>query len=404
MTNTVVIVRRAIRCLVVTALLVAGCGGDDDADTTTTTAITITAAPATTATTLAEQGEIVVGKGDVEPLVASLQFLLRCNGFEEIAYEGSQETLVVDGIYGSVTGAFVAEAQQSLGFRPDAAGASGDLLLALGAGCDEARPVAMPPEQMEVAVEAYLDEEVGDRVTIDAPAGRTITVRAEQPLTLGITAPSGTVVAAPASTTQVIVEAGETGAYQIEAAAPSEGRYRYTIEIPPLPSALRLQSTGLDFVDFGDPVEPTLTALAEILGEPSADTGWTTDGGRCLDHRAVAYGDGDLVVEFTTAGAGLDGEPTFAGEGTEHFAAWRVQWPGEQTPLLADLSTPSGLAAGDPASAVTGVYGDRAEVDGTAFSILDGIITGELVPSGEGSGDLVVGSMRSGAVLCEAQG
>lgn len=399
MANTVVIVRRAIRCLVVTALLVAGCGGADDADTTTTTAITITAAPATTATTLAEQGEIVVGKGDVEPLVASLQFLLRCNGFEEIELDGSDETLVVDGMYGSVTGAFVAEAQERHGFRPDPAGASGDLLLALGAGCDEVRPVTMPPEQATVAVEAYLGDGVSDRVAIEAEAGQTITVRAERPLTLGITAPSGTVVAAPAATTEVVVEAGETGPYLLESTAPSEGRYRYTIEIPPSLSDLHLQSTGLDFVDFGDPVQATLEVLVEALGEPSGDTGWIESGG-CLNHRAVTFGDEELVVEFTDAGTGLDGEPTFAETGTEHFAAWRVQWPGDTSPLLAELTTPSGLAAGDPASAVTAVYGDRVEIDGTAFSILDGIITGRLVPAGDGSEALVVGSMRSGAVLC----
>jgi peptidoglycan hydrolase-like protein with peptidoglycan-binding domain len=403
MAKTVVIVRRATPCLVMTALLVTGCGGGDDAATTTTTAITITAAPATTSTTLAEQGEILVGKGDAGPLVASLQFLLGCNGFEEIEYEGATEALVVDGIYGNVTGAFVAEAQQSLGFRPDAAGASGRLLLALGAACDRPRPVEMPPEQMTLAVEAYLDDGIRDRVSLVAAAGQTITVSAEQPLTLGVTAPSGTVVAAPAATTRVIVETDETGPYLIEATAPSEGRYRYTIEMPPHASALHLQSTGLDFVDFGDPVGTTLEVLVEVLGEPTADGGWTRDGA-CLNHREVTFGDDELVVVFTDAGAGIDGEPTFAAEGTEHFAAWRVRWPGGATSLPAELTTPSGLAAGDPASAVTAVYGDRVEVEGTTFSILDGIITGELVPAGDGSEDLVVGSMRSGAVLCPGSG
>jgi hypothetical protein len=69
--------------------------------------------------------------------------------------------------------------------------------------------------------------------------------------------------------------------------------------------------------------------------------------------------------------------------------------------MLPDLATPSGLALGDPKEAVTDVYGDRVEVGEFTFSILDGIITGELEPVEEDSEDLVVGSMRSGATLCE---
>jgi hypothetical protein len=77
------------------------------------------------------------------------------------------------------------------------------------------------------------------------------------------------------------------------------------------------------------------------------------------------------------------------------------------------------LAVGDAASAVEEVYADRVEVSDTGFSILDGIITGEIGPlpepsppdddatddtaddADDASGGEVVLSMRSGAQLCE---
>lgn len=412
------------------ALLAAGCGGDDEATTTTlVTSTTSTPLPTTTTTTIVPQGEILVGQGDSGPLVRFLQFLLQCNGYESVVVDGRDEGIVVDGVYGAVTGAFVEAAQEDLGYRPDSGGASGDVLLALGSTCSQARSLAMPAQSMQIRVEAYLSANVTDRVEVRAADGQTITILADQPMTLGVTAPSGTVISSPASTTQVVVEAAETGGYVIEASATSEGLYGYVVEIPPPPSALVLQSTGLDFVDFGDPADDVIETLTVILGPPTDDSGWTDAGGVCVNHRLVTFGDGELVVDFTDAAADITDAATYAAAGTQHFAAWEASLPHTDPtqPLLPRLETPSGLGVGDPASAVAEIYADRVEVTETGFSILEGIITGEIGPGpaagagedttddttgdttddttdggGEQAEDVVL-TIRAGAQLCEDQ-
>ncbi len=421
--------RRLRHVVIALVVFVAACGGDDEADTTTTTtgSTTTTSTIATTTTTLIPQGEILVGRGDAGPLVRSLQFLLLCNGFERAVVDGRDEDLSVDGVYGAITGAFVAQAQESLGFRADPGGVSGAVLLALGAACDDVRTASIVGESMTTTVRAYLDPNVDDQVTIRVAAGQTMTVAAEVPLTIGVTAPSGAVVAAPASTTRVVVEAAETGNYIITTQAGAEGLFTYTIKIPPPPSALVLQSTGLDFVDFGDPMDDVIETLTAILGPPTNDSGFTDAGGQCVNHRILVFGDAELFVAFTDAATDKGGDDTFANEGVQHFAQWRSQLPSDpENPLLPEFETPSGLAVGDTAEDVAEVYGDRVEVEEFSFSILEGVITGELGPAPQpadnaGEDDTttssteatttteaadaakIVLSMQSGAMLCEAQ-
>jgi hypothetical protein len=200
------------------------------------------------------------------------------------------------------------------------------------------------------------------------------------------------------ATEGITVELQSSGSHTVRVTADEPLTYEVTISLPPHHSVLLLQSTGLDYVDFGDSPEHVIERVDLVLGEYSADTGWNPAGNGCVRWRRVEWGTGELWLFFTDSGEDALGDRTFNSDGVEHFAAWQMNHVADGG-TLPPLATPSGLHVGDSAADVEDVYGDRVDIEDTAVSIVDGIIVGELDEAGG-----TVMWLRSGATLCSADG
>jgi peptidoglycan hydrolase-like protein with peptidoglycan-binding domain len=384
----------AVFCL---ALASTACGGDGGEATATTAPIDLE----TTTTTLPPEPVFVVAtEGESGPAVRAVQFLLVCNGYQQTVVDGLDQTLVPDGTYGRITSTIVDRVQRDLGLPRDGSQVDADLYEMLAGTCDNTRSVYVGPTQLSVEAGGYVSPERPDTWTIWAQEGQRLTLTpAEGPLRMGLYAADGTEIVPLEETESIAVDVGTSGTHTVQVFSDEPMTYRVTLGLPPHHSVLLLQSTGLDYVAFGDRPPRVLELVSAVIGDPTADTGWIEASEGCVRWRRVEWGNAELWLFFTDAATDAAGKRTYGAEGVEHFAAWQMNLAPAGTGTMPPLATPSGLGVGDPAAAVADVYGSRAEVDGVLISIVDGIILGELDEPGG-----VVKWLRSGATLCLPNG
>lgn len=375
------------------ALFAAACGGEAAETTTTTTQPLIS----TTTTTLPPEAAFVVAsQGDDSPVVRAAQFLLVCNGYQQTVVDGRDETLVPDGQYGAITATVVDRVQRDLGLPRDGSTIDAMLYESLAANCDNTRSVYLSENVVSQQYGGYASANLPDSWTFWAQPGQRVTVTPDTPpLRLGLYSPDGTELMPVADTNGFTIDIAVAGSHTIRVNSDEPMTYELSIGLPPHYSALLLQSTGLDLVDFGDGPSKVIGTVSSILGEPSNDTDWNEADDDCVRWRRVEWGEGELWLYFTSAGRDANDNRTYNSDGVEHFALWQINMAADGTPSLPPLATPSGLRVGVSKAGVEDVYGGRVEIDGTDVSIVDGIIVGEL---NEEDGDLMW--LRSGATLC----
>lgn len=388
--------RNVAATLACAALLLASCGGDGAPSTSTTT----TTLPTSTTTTEPPQPDFVVAReGDENPAVRAIQFLLVCNGYQQTVVDGRDETLVPDGVYGPITTTIVDRVQRDLGLDRDGTFVDSDLYERLSSTCENVRSVFVGENTLSVVAGGYASPDLPDTWTFWAQPGQRVTLTpSSPPLQMGLYDPEGAELNPVEPTEGFTVDILTAGSHMVRVNTDEPLTYEVTVSLPPHHSVLLLQSTGLDYVDFGDRPDGVIQRVGAVLGDPSADTGWNEPGNGCVRWRRVEWGAEELWLYFTDAGEDATGERTYNSAGVEHFAVWQMNHVPDGGTLPA-LATPSGLVVGDSAADVEDVYGDRVEIDGTVVSIVDGIIVGELDQPG---GTLMW--LRSGATLCADPG
>jgi len=310
--------------------------------------------------------------------------------------EGRDETLVPDGVYGSITTTIIDRVQRDLGLTRDGTSVDADLYEGLAATCDNTRSIYLGDTLLTQEAGGYASANLTDTWTFWAQPGQRVTLTpASPPLRIGLYGPNGTELIPVAATEGISIDIQTAGNHTVKVNSDDPMIYEVTVSLPPHFSVLLLQSTGLDLVDFGDRPDSVIGVISPIIGELSADSGWNDAGGGCVRWRRVEWGNEELWLYFTDSGRDANDVRTFNADGVEHFAVWQMSLPPTGVPTLPPLATPSGLSVGDSAADLVEVYGDRVEINGTHISIVDGIIVGELdEPDG------TVQWLRSGAILC----
>jgi hypothetical protein len=376
-----------------TAMVVtlAACDGNGGSDTTapsvasSAASSTTTTAPTTTTGT-APAADVVARFGDRAPVVRAIQFYLVCNGYTRTVVDGLDKDLVPDGVYGQITANLVDSAQKDLGMARHEDIVDSELYLRLADDCPNVRSVYLAETNLSVDAGGYAGPDHTDTWTLWATEGQSMTITAADPLIIGLTEPDGDELVAPSATDGLELDVAATGSHTVTVTQNVGGPYRVTVAMPPLPTAVSLQSNGLGIVDFGASPDEVIGLLTGILGEPDSTTTWIESPG-CIRWRRTEWGEGlwVYITDVATAWGSAD---------VQHFAAWRAAAP-DRSAGFPRLETPSGLAVGDGAARVEEVYGDLAEIDGTAVSIVDGIIVGELeAPDGP------VARLSAGVELC----
>lgn len=385
--------RTLIALVIGSSLLIAACGGAAAETTTTTTSIP----PTTTTTTLAPEAAFIVAtEGDDNPVVRALQFLLVCNGYEQTVVDGLDRTLVPDGQYGAITSTVVDRVQRDLGLDRDGSSVNALLYERLASTCENTRSFYLSPTVYSLDAGGYASSELPDSWTFWGQPGQRVTITPHTPpLRMGLYDPNGAEMVPVAETEEITVGIATAGSHTVKVNSDEPLTYTVTLSLPPHYSKLLLQSTGLDLVDFGDSPAQTIATVSVILGEPTADSDWNEAGSGCVRWRRVEWGESELWLYFTDAGTDASDQPTFAGDGIEHFAFWQINLPEDGEGTLPPLATPSGLQVGDSAADTEATYGDRVAIEGTSVSIVDGIIMGALDEA-----DGILKWLRSGATIC----
>ncbi|MCJ7726264.1 MAG: peptidoglycan-binding protein [Acidimicrobiia bacterium] len=385
--------RTLIAVVLSSSLLAAACGGGTAVTTTTTSTIPAT----TTTTTLPPEAAFTIAvQGNDNPVVRAVQFLLVCNGYEQTVVDGNDETLVPDGQYGAITATVVDRVQRDLGLPRDGTSVNAALYERLASTCENTRSFYVSPTVYSLEAGGYASADLPDSWTFWGQPGQRVTITPDAPpLRMGLYDPNGAEMIPVADTEGFTVGIATAGSHTVKVNSDAPLTYTVTLNLPPHYSKLLLQSTGLDLADFGDSPAQTIATVSAVLDEPTADTGWNEAGSGCVRWRRVEWGESELWLYFTDAGTDAADEATFRSDGVEHFAFWQINLPEDGEGTLPPLATPSGLLVGDTAAEVEATYGDRVAIDGTAVSIVDGIIMGALDEA-----DGVLKWLHSGATIC----
>lgn len=351
------------------ALTVAACGGDAQSpasDTSVTTATTVassepptdTSAPttSTTSTTAAPTGPLVQ-EGDRNATVAAFQHLLNCAGYGQ---------LVVDGVFGPATLAAVEAAQTALNKTVD--GAPDDATLAeLSRQCNAVRRIDVRQTSAVVGNVAPGDSE---SFIFAARAGTEITVAVSPPTGVTVSLrrmPEGVFESALSwqlgSTADYIIEVSH-GSADTTFLGPVTFELTFDVEFGQRQGEWVLTTEGVTragfgSLEFGSDAETVIAQLVDWSGGLESDTGWQD-----VENAAVGakYSERYVVVDGIKFGflgdvINPDGTTFKTGETFE-----QVAYTGAEGQPVDILTTEDGIAIGDPASLVTDIYGDDAEL------------------------------------------
>ncbi|HSM00990.1 MAG TPA: peptidoglycan-binding domain-containing protein [Acidimicrobiia bacterium] len=280
-------ISRPVVALVTLMLIATACGGGTAATTTTTTPSTTTTStipptttttePPTTTTTLPPSPVLAV-EGDVNEVVAQIQWLVTCGGFGNI---------VIDGEFDDITAEAVMSAQESLGFTPDAAPTE-DFFIAATRLCLLDRPLEIGPDPVRVFGFAAPDEP--ETYTFEASAGVPVTVEVLSGSGVLVTV-SGPEGAALVPDEDEIITIQDDGTHRLVVSTGADGVF-FTIgmifEFSGEAGDWIITTDGIAYRDTefvkGDAADAMIEEIYEILGhEPRSqygefDTGWEEPG------------------------------------------------------------------------------------------------------------------------------
>jgi hypothetical protein len=145
-------------------------------------------------------------------------------------------------------------------------------------------------------------------------------------------------------------------------------------------SGLILSDRGLGQATFGDDPEDVVAYVASLLGAPTADTGWLTDG-----QLALCRGDQYRSVEWGVIRLWLVDVSPFV-EGRRHFAGWEYGLEGRLGEEPQGLITVDGVGLGTRVDELRAAFPDVEVYEGEeglfppSFYVneeFDGFLTGE---------------------------
>ena len=373
--------RRFGAVILAVAFLAAACSGGDGIDETTTSAgattvattvpdatpasTTSTTAPgdttsteATTTTTTVPAGPPLAREGDNNDSVASIQFLLNCNGYGE---------LKVDGAFGPGTLAAVEKAQQGLGLTVD--GVPGEATVtALSRGCTDIRDVADAGNGVGIAGNAAPDDPsvytmallAGTEVAVDFTRGTG--------LVASLTAADGSAVASPGDATWTI---GTTRDYLLKVTAPSDPT-TFVLDLvvtgtEPDTGDWVLAGNGISYdgdkLAIGDGAGGVIEDVFDYLGHgirgayDEFDTDWyATEGDTPIGLRGL-FTEGLAFLFFATD----PDDPAATG------TLFRVRYLGNSIDAAGEprpdgyVTTGEGVTVGDTLTDLRAAYGDRLQ-------------------------------------------
>lgn len=280
---------RSVLLVLALALVVAACNGDDDdaapttsssttlADdsSTTSSSVVVTTSTTTTTTTL-PKGEILAVRDDTDDdKVASLQWLLNCNGYGD---------LTIDGAYGPATAEAVATAQTDLGRAVDGDRIDEDTFAELSRNCFETR--RLEPDDETIVVE---NAAPGD------PAEFSIALEKDDRLTVTLLSGAGA-TAALRTDSGIVVPPNDDGTWTIEATA--DHVIEVSSDLDPVTFSISitveegvvalgqwiLRTDGITYddtdLDIGDDADTVIDHIFDFLGHgvrdayEEFDTGW----------------------------------------------------------------------------------------------------------------------------------
>lgn len=350
------------------ALILASCGGNaaepaltttsaapgDGATTSSTAQVAVTTTSSTTTTTLPPSGPPLAAEGDKNETVEAFQFLINCNGYDD---------LVVDGSFGPATRAGVEAAQTALG--REATGAPDDPLLAdLSRGCSEHRRLTGDEGVVTVVGNAAPgDPEIFDvsmvsgtslSATITLGLGHVVTVRGAD----GVEVPPETATTWTIDTTQD---------YTIEVSSPA-GSVIFALAVDMTPGVQAtgdwiMATDGLTYkgtkLALGSGAQGVIDKVFDFLGHGvrgsylEFDTDWYT----ITDPQDMGLR-GIFIEGLAFLYFGPD--PVNPGR-PETFERWRFEGPSDDadgTPRPDDyVTTDEGVTVGDTLADLQAAYG-----------------------------------------------
>jgi len=348
--------------LLTLTLIAAACGGGTGETTTTTTApTTTTTAPTTTTTTTVPEtttttqppSPVLAVEGDVNEVVAQIQWLVTCGGFGNV---------IVDGEFDDITAEAVTAAQASLGFAPDAAPTE-DFFIAATQLCFLDRELVIGAGPVRTFGFAALDEP--EAYTFEGSAGLPMTVEilsGTSEALVTVFGPSGAILV-PGEDGIITLE--EEGTHRIEVSTAGDPVF-FTIgmlfEFSGEAGDWIITTDGIAHQDtefvIGQAAEPMIEEIYDILGhEPRGeynefDTGWEEPGQEGF--RGV-FIEG-LAFLFIGPNAENPGRP---------MTFWRVRYVGESYDAnglprpYGWVQTLSGITVGDTLDDLIETYGTQ---------------------------------------------
>lgn len=369
------------------ALLLATGACNDDSPLATTSSGTSPDSATTLATTTTTEGLIeltpggppIISVGDRGEYVAALQWLLVCNGYDQLVEDGP--TLAVDGVYGPITAAAVSYVQAQMRLVPT--GEPDEALFAeLSRRCNADRDIELPEDATEVRVAGNVAPGDDEVFIIGGRPGWTLSAEIlEGTVQFVVTDSDGNTLKEAREDTPWSVELTEDRDYRIRVISSAAASFAIRIGMMSPPQViidfgpLVLEPTGLGIVEFGAEPTSVLEVLGMLLGEPDSDTGW--EGGTDCEgfNRHLTY-----VIQP-------------AEEGTDHPAVLTIHLSdvGFTDPSFAEysyssldvasidigaraLATVDGLSLGSTATEVTAAYARPTAFEDGSVTFDDGML------------------------------
>ena len=357
------------------ATVLSACTGGEAESTTSSTSSTVPASTTTTTLSppdtsgdvvLQENGPVFIADTDRGPLVASLQFLLVCTGFDRPTSDSPE--MIIDGIYGPITSQAVAYAQASLRRIPTGE-VDEETFAELSRRCEANRQLDFS-EGSVASVAGNVAPGDEDVYALALRADQRVTVAIRQgDVDVVVEDASGEVLKSAEEPTPWSGVAPDDGAYRVRVlAGDTASSYVLEVDAPDVPAVtidfgpMRLRPDGLGIARFGDAADETIEVLSFVLGTPDVDTGWQVglEGGRVCEgtNRRLEWviqpetdGDGAaaaLVADFSDVG----GARAFAQYG------YRSDAPEQIDAGARSLTTQDLITIGSTLEQFAAVYGE----------------------------------------------
>lgn len=397
-------------------LVIGACTGDSGSSTTAESLPEDTVVATTAATTtvpelasLEPNGSPVLSLGDRGEYVAALQWLLVCNGYEQLTEDGP--VVVVDGAYGPITAAAVSYVQAQMHRIPT--GAPDEAVVAdLSRRCTADRIIEMPAGSDQIRVAGWVAPDDDEVLVVTGRSGWTLNAETlEGPVQFAVRDADGATIKEARESAPWSVELANDRVLRIRVVASESTPFLMRISMDPPPQvtidfgSMVLGPTGLEVVEFGAEPTSVLDVLGSILGDPDTDTGWESSEecegfNRHLTYIVQRAEDGTAhpaVLSIHLSDVGFP-DPSFA-----EYAYESLDLESLDTGARS-LATAEGLSLGSTATEVSAAYNRPTPFEEGPIEFTDGMRFAARTPGEEADGDteaaLVVSLIGAGRDGC----